>query len=194
MFIDGRNVSLRMEECERRNIFLAAEKCRNWTIDNIRHTCTDFTLSTAVLYIKLLHLSSQQKIFVFSNERQCQNGQTHMPCTHSCLQSIEIYYCCYMYIAQYFYMGQGKGEGGCGRPMGRSEYLRVCVWGVQDGIWGVRVCWAQVDRAFRPKVSPCLMPSVANVDQSSLSSSSSSQSLARLLCQSLDLVKIFLLP
>ena len=88
MFIDGRNVSLRMEECERRNILLAAEKCRNWTIDNIRHTCTDFTWSTAVLYIKLLHLSSQQKIFVFSNERQCQNGQTHMPCTHSCLQSI----------------------------------------------------------------------------------------------------------
>ena len=89
MFIDGRNVSLWMEVCERRKSkhIVAAEKCRNWTIDNIKHTCTDFTWSTAVLYIKLLHLSSQQKIFVFSNERQCQNGQTHMPCTHCCLQS-----------------------------------------------------------------------------------------------------------
>ena len=50
---------------------------------------------------------------------------------HSLLFTIDIYinHCCYMYIAQYFYMGQGKGEGGCGRPMGRSEYLRVCVWG-----------------------------------------------------------------
>ena len=90
MFIDGRNVicGWRNASAESPNILLPAEKCRNWTIDNIRHTCTDFTWSTAVLYIKLLHLSSQQKIFVFSNERQCQNGQTHMPCTHSCLQSI----------------------------------------------------------------------------------------------------------
>ena len=43
MFIDGRNVSLWMEVCERRKSkhIVAAEKCRNWTIDNIKHTCTD---------------------------------------------------------------------------------------------------------------------------------------------------------
>ena len=126
MFIDGRNVSLWMEECERRKSkhIVAAEKCRNWTIDNIKHTCTDFTWSTAVLYIKLLHLSSQQKIFVFSNERQCQNGQTHMPCTHSCLQSIDINHCCYICTLH-----------------STSIWGRVRVKGVVAGRWGeVNIC------------------------------------------------------